>query len=224
MIFAGEQQGWLIGDCISAVDSCWQGVYRTEDGGVSWRRTEMEDVKFLRGLAFRDSMSGWAIATPDCESYCPYALLRTSDGGERWSSIGEIDTGIGPYVSSLHAIKDAVLVVGIGIALRSTDGGVTFESMTHPAVALGEVEFVDEGTGYSMSNGILVRTDDAGQNWREMATPGFGAAFHFFDQQRGFAVARVAASQSIEISETHDGGKSWRVLGSVLDAGRRGVA
>ena len=214
-VMLDQEHGWIIGSCFTGKVECERGPFRTMDGGLSWELVTFDDFDFFSRFVFRDEHEGWRLTTLACEARpCPTELLRTSDGGETWTSMGEIDTGNGQYVSSLRAIKYSLFAFAPGTALRSTDGGVTFKRVTHPAVSLREVTFADERTGYSVSDDILLRTDDSGRSWQVVGpAPSRNINLYLLNPNRAFAIRQGA--DSLDFSESIDGGASWHVLGSV---------
>ena len=67
--------------------------YRTFDGGRSWWKTEIFDLKafvFLYSMVFMDSINGYI----RCEIDNKECLLSTKDGGNTWINFGPLNTKI----------------------------------------------------------------------------------------------------------------------------------
>lgn len=223
--FMDERRGWVTGTCLFSQHDCG-GLFQTGDGGRTWQRMELNDYEYFDGLAFRDERTGWVIARKDCldEGPCLYELLGTTDGGKHWKRRRILETGVGQHPLAVASTEEAVYVIGSALALRSTDGGKTLDLMRHPAVALGELEFVDDRVGYSISNGVLLRTEDGGAAWERIGpAPGPRAAFHFFDADNGLAVAPQwdEETRSFVVQRTVDGGKTWTDVSSIAGVGFR---
>ena len=114
-------------------------------------------------------------------------------------------------LSSARAGKRIVAVGNHGIVLLSDTDGADFRQATSVPVrsTLTAVTFVDEKTGWAVGHwGVVLRTDDAGENWKvqradtSVDQPLFSVWFR--DRQRGFAVGLWSL-----LIATADGGKTW---------------
>lgn len=92
-------------------------VLKTNDGGASFGvATKVEGGK---QLAFVDATTGFAITAS--------TLKRTPDGGQTWSDVGPLPSGVG----SIRLLGPSTLVGwGKDVLATSTDGGVTWTSHT----------------------------------------------------------------------------------------------
>ena len=81
-------------------------IYRTGDGGVSWRRIPL-DAGYLsvRELAFATDKEGWAIVA----TVRGMDLIRTIDGGESWF----------PEIIGSDSVRSAVNMFGLTLSTRS---------------------------------------------------------------------------------------------------------
>lgn len=131
-------------------------------------------------------------------------------------------------LNAIHGYDNNNLVaVGASNAVvRTSDGGVTWESITGPAVGvvlnavwmLGTNEWL-----VGAANGKLYYTVDGGATWTEKTFPGSGAgqvrAIAFTTPSVGY-MAHSTAAPAGRILRTVDGGYSWYVLpegaGSIL--------
>lgn len=114
-------------------------------------------------------------------------------------------------LSSARAGKRIVAVGKHGIVLLSdTDGGDFRQAKSVPVRStLTAVFFIDENTGWAVGQwGVVLRTDDAGENWvlqrsdLSVDQPLFSVWFR--DRQRGTAVGLWSL-----LITTVDGGKTW---------------
>ena len=69
---------------VSVVDSSvalaagyWGSIYRTEDGGQSWVKTETGTKRLIYSISMADAQNGWAVGQLSL-------VLHTSDGGKTW--------------------------------------------------------------------------------------------------------------------------------------------
>jgi len=165
--FVDSLYGWAVGDSGT--------IIYTSDGGDNWivqgSKTENEivDVFFLnRNL-------GWASAW-NYNSY-PFGtiLLKTTNGGQDWSSEQYRDDNIFItcilYLDSLNGwmVGDPHAIV------RTNDGGITWEHVEIDTVALSlypvySIKFFNERYGYACGGaldiaGVTWRTSNGGDKW-----------------------------------------------------------
>ena len=99
---------------------------------------------------------------------------------------------------------------GVGIILRTSDGGVTWtaQSSGTPNTLYG-VFFVDADTGTVVGNGTILRTDDGGTTWRTQPSGGSYvlSAVSFVDADTGTAVGASGIIASGIILRTNTGGQ-----------------
>jgi photosystem II stability/assembly factor-like uncharacterized protein len=152
-------------------------------------------------------------------------ILRTSDGGKRWTSVYEcrvkaevqgLTRAMPCQVSVLYFVDTSTgygvtraLDGNAGVAfVKTNDGGTTWSA----SVILpgengheGALHFVDQNNGVvRVQNGKIYRTADAGQTWSEVPGEiGGKPDFSFADSQVGWA-ARYQ-----KVLYTRDGGRSW---------------
>ncbi|PWB61063.1 MAG: glycosyl hydrolase [Deltaproteobacteria bacterium] len=114
-------------------------------------------------------------------------------------------------LSTARAGKRMVAVGDRGIVLLSDDDGGTFRQAKSVPVrsTLTAVCFADERTGWAVGHwGIVLRTDDAGENWKVQRSdtsvdqPLFSV--YFRDKDQGWAVGLWSLMVT-----TRDGGKTW---------------
>jgi photosystem II stability/assembly factor-like uncharacterized protein len=114
-------------------------------------------------------------------------------------------------LSSAKAGKRIVAVGDHGIVLLSDTDGADFRQARSVPVrsTLTGVYFVDDKTGWAVGQwGVVLRTDDAGENWTVQRSdttadrPLFSV--YFKDKERGWAVGLWSL-----VLATKDGGKTW---------------
>ncbi len=76
-----------------------------------------------------------------------------------------------------------------------------------------DIQVFGEKAGIAYTNDTLFRTDDNGENWREVALPkSFGekiGAIFFESENVGLAILADSKNGRLELAETNDGGNSW---------------
>lgn len=185
------------------------GLYRSDDSGETWRRVGLQNSEHIGNIAFRagDPETMFAAAHgPLRRSGGQRGVFRSTDGGETWEAILEIDDHTGANEVIAHA-QDPSLVLastfqrqykpwayvgggpGSGIYL-SEDGGDTWRESTAglPTEDLGKI-----GLGVSKSDPNRVyavieargdgrgfyRSDDFGRTWTKQSDKVASAPFYY---------------------------------------------
>jgi photosystem II stability/assembly factor-like uncharacterized protein len=183
-------------------------------GAIQPRVSAVSDSYHLAALDFVNPTTGWVAATLDSGRF---AVLRTSDAGESWTSqlTGATDqrTVYLRFFDSRHGVLG---LMGPRPALfRTADGGQTWllRPMS-PATYLLSMSFVDPDHGWLLFHtGELTGTVDGGASWADLGVPvaADDQAFRvqFIDREVGWldsGSARPVAYKSV------DGGVSWRTV------------
>ncbi len=171
------------------------GVYKTLDGGTTWKNVGLKDSEHIGMIAIdpRDTDVVYVAAQgPLWRSGGDRGLYRTTDGGENWDRILHIDedTGISEVIldprdpETLYAIAYqrrrhvwTLINGGPGSGIhKSTDGGESWRELTNglPSVDLGRIGLAlspaDPDTVYAIveaaqGKGGVFRSTDRGENW-----------------------------------------------------------
>jgi photosystem II stability/assembly factor-like uncharacterized protein len=189
--FATDSVGWKSG---------WMGIYKTSDGGATWRLPVTDAPMFnVTDYTFVDANNGWAVTD---EEY----VVHTSDGGESWTLQASDFFGLNAV-----AFADARtgIVAGIdGMMRRTTDGGVTWHEIDSGVTNyIQRVKFTSATTGWAIgTSGMVLTTTDAGATWSRVSVPTekhlMGIAFADVDHGWIFGGAGTVLA-------TRDGGKTW---------------
>jgi photosystem II stability/assembly factor-like uncharacterized protein len=145
---------------------------RTTDGGLNWTFGAFYIQSNEGGLTdvdFIDTQNGFASAYLwDGRG----AICRTTNGGASWAVVTVV-------AWALYGIDFASAQVGVaagldGNVLRSTDGGITWNSQTIGlARDLVAVSFPAEATGWVIGEaGCIARTTDGGAHWTQQTGGG----------------------------------------------------
>ncbi len=229
LVFLDEAVGWL---------RRGNEIFRTSDGGESWRRImpPLPSDATIFGVDFVDSWNGWIVASDPVSAWedLTLTLHLTRDGGETWDAIpfelpeGSIEGAIGAvHLDFLDADRGWLVVeeatssnFSRGALFYTEDGGHIWEARSIPIGA--PVSFLDHRTGWTAGGAAgdeLYVTRDGGYTWTRHdpapSRPGtrrFYTLPHFRNGAEGFlAVTRTEGEEStIEVYETTDGGRTWR--------------
>jgi photosystem II stability/assembly factor-like uncharacterized protein len=201
--FVDEMHGWVVaGYFFSSV------IWSTSDGGETWTRKSANVIP--HAIEFVDAQHGWIVGKPTGFS-AGGPIAVTSDGGATWSLQATNRR------SELYDVRFSGRFTGIaagrdGVALRTTNGGVTWTDCDLPSVNrdtyfLG-VETMDAGASLMLvgSDSVVLRSDDEGASWHAQGLPA-GHTFHsvnFTSPLRGWLVGDGGS-----ILWTFDGGETW---------------
>ncbi len=165
--FTTRSNGWLL----------WEGDGRarhTHDGGLSW----YEQTLPTQGQPGSTGKVDFVGASIGFAATAAGHVYVTADGGDHWTSAGDLGTGVCSVLQISGATPLVVRVVAGGCAgtralYQSNDGGHTWSSMPLDA-SINSVTFFDSRVGRALANvcdqegcsgSRVVRTFDGGSTW-----------------------------------------------------------
>ena len=216
------------------------GVFRSGDGGASWRRLTVPNVAVSRLAVDPHDPSTVLLGSSSLGG----SILRSRDGGETWAAAGQ---GLPPALqlsALLFDPRDSNVVYvgshcgpifkgspspawheGAGV-FKSTDGGATFAAASSGmqsfqiCVTQLSIDPVDPDTLYATpvyNDSGYARSDDGARTWTKAATivPGGGVVGDPGDPQR-----RYGTGSGFFLTSA-DGGQTWApVEPRILDSGQ----
>jgi len=187
-------------------------VLATEDAGKTWQDGSAGVADALLGVSCGQSTS---IAVGQA------GLIMRKEGDGDWV---KVDSGTDQRLLSISANESglAVIVGGFGAVLKSTDGGVSWTTLSFDWETILN-DFLEPHV-YDVSvsaDGIItliaefdlvMRSVDQGDTWEIVNDKSDGSLFalHFRDADTGFAVG-----QNGKVIKSTDGGVTWNVMPSV---------
>jgi PKD repeat protein/photosystem II stability/assembly factor-like uncharacterized protein len=209
------------------------GVYRTQDGGATWKRFRLQaytadslHIELMQNhqIHFVDDKVGFSAGW----SMLNYGMvLKTVDGGINWKIVYS-GPSLGDRID--YTFRDITFVnqrvgyiVGTkGTVLKTTDAGETWTDVRVPIPAakaedsyFNSIFFRSELDGY-VAGSSLYRTQDGGRTWQEIISEENQLFtfhdIHFFGSQQGIAavyVPQFSTLQRVPIYKTSDGGHTW---------------
>jgi photosystem II stability/assembly factor-like uncharacterized protein len=185
-------------------------VLLSDDEGKAFRQaTGVPVSSTLTAVSFADEKNGWAVGHWG-------VILRTSDGGENWS-VQRSDTAEDrPLFSVYFFDANEGIAVGLwSLVLRTHDGGKTWGTVNLPTPPEGgkadrnlfKVFASPKGSLFvAAERGLVLRSDDRGQNWRYLST-GYKGSFW-----SGVALSDgtlIVAGLRGTLYRSTDDGKNW---------------
>ena len=175
-------------------------IYRTSDGGKSWKKLDGHTDQSIYDISFADEKNGWAVGRRGF-------VIHTTDGGDTWTQ-QEIPRKPAQHLFAVRAVdaNTAWAVGDWGGRYYTADGGKTWEDRSftltpespswkylseeeldkaakgeklYDDIFLNDVFFVDPQHGWMAGEyGYIFRTDDGGQTWERAHIKG---TVHFDD-------------------------------------------
>ncbi len=175
-------------------------IYRSEDGGTSWRVQFSGQKEDLRDVHFFDSSTGVAVGAGGL-------IYRTENAGRTWAIV---PSGTTEELKALFFVdaEHGWAVGNGGTILHTADGGQTWTAQNSGvSVGLWDVSFADAQNGWVVGeNGTVLHTTDGGQTWVPQSA---GTV----DEMRAvLAVSRSEAwlaGRGGTVRYTTDSGTSW---------------
>lgn len=180
---------------------------------TGWVLKNSNTTTNLNSIHFANEFTGIVVANNG-------VILKTIDGGDNWFIVNTINKNL--------ELKDVVMINnetvficgGDGKIFKSTNGGIDFElNVQSPnSNTIKKMMFLDNQTGYAVSDKYFHKTNDGGQNWfHSLDTIQYTnlSSFHFIDSQTGWRIfqgTRFFPPQLFNekfVQKTTNGGISW---------------
>ena len=166
-------------------------ILKTTDGGTTWVQktsgviVNFQKVKFISanvGFIYGSNFNGSQVT-----------LLKTEDSGNTWIALnlGLINkiTGIS-NVGNLICYVNCIDNLDIPILKKTTDGGITFQTVCSNQIPYSNIQFINEQVGFAAiedpgSGSYLSKTIDGGVSWNVILSQ-YTTSFFFINQDVGF--------------------------------------
>jgi photosystem II stability/assembly factor-like uncharacterized protein/thioredoxin-related protein len=215
-------------------------IYKTEDGGTTWRRTFFDDSPqiFFNGMAYWDDSNGIAVGDPIDGKF---VVITTVDGGESWRALppenlppalaGEANFAASGTCLAVYGTDMVWFGTGGPTArvFRSTDHGATW-SVAETPLRSGEssqgvfsLYFSDDQNGIAVGGDFqdignpldnAALTSDGGATWSVAPAPpaGFRECVVPVSRQTPWLLMAVGPSGA-DVSFDH--GRTWNAAGAL---------
>ncbi len=191
-VWAGTGEAWAIRDA----DVVGDGVYKSTDGGRTWKRLGLEATGRIGRIVVHPTNPNTVFVCALGHAYGPQqerGVYRTTDGGATWQRVLFVDENTGCSGLALDPHDPNTLFAGTwqvvmhtwgmfgggpGSAVwRSKDGGNTWTRLKDPGLPkspLGKIDVAvapaDSKRVYALiqtaNQGSLWRSDDGGDHWK----------------------------------------------------------
>ena len=218
------------------------GVYKSIDGGKTWKNMGLEDSGHISMIRFHpeDSNTVYVAAQgPLWNSGGDRGLYRSTDGGANWKRILDIDenTGINEFV--IHPASPDVIVAssyqrrrhvwtlinggpGSGIH-KSTDGGISWYKVAGglPGGDLGRIGLAAAPSAPNMIYAIIeadkkgkgvYRSTDFGESWEKRSDHGTSSPQYYNELYVDPKNPERVYAVDTFTHVSEDGGKSWNKI------------
>ncbi|MBN3034256.1 MAG: hypothetical protein JW861_01620 [Bacteroidales bacterium] len=219
------------------------GVYRSLDGGKSWKNMGLKESRHIGQIAIDPRNSNIVFAAAEGSLWGPggdRGLFRTEDGGQTWKKVLEISehTGVNNvvidpedpnimYATSEQRRRHVFTKIGGGpetAVYKSTDAGMTWRKLKSglPGSDMGGIGIavspVDNNIVYAIieaaeDDGGFYRSLDKGESWSKMSD--YHASGQYYNEIFCDPVDPDKVYSMETVSQvTLDGGKTWKPIGN----------
>lgn len=209
--FADDQHGWI---------GSRMGVFRTANGGDTWRMAKMEGYLSWTELSFYSLQIGYLAGKHNVKGEMRGEIWNTKDGGKSWKRSYISKRWDSPF--SIVAISDdiAVAVFNESHLIRTSDGGKSWHHIKTYDYRTLKLALDKKGRLWSVGHdGNLFFSSDNGSTWqRPQKVPADNESTNWFEisfanKNLGFIVGDKGA-----FAMTKDGGETWeRIESNVAD-------
>ena len=217
------------------------GVYKSEDGGESWKNMGLKESRQIGGIVVDPRNSKVVFVAAEGSAWGPggdRGLYKTTDGGENWKKVLEIseNTGVNNvvmdpvdpdvlYATAEQRRRHVFTKIGGGpesAVYRSLDGGETWDKIMK---GLPKVDIGGMGIAVSPANrnvlylimeaaegkGGFFRSENRGASWKKMSDHHSSGQYYNEIYCDPLDVNKVYSMETVS-RVTMDAGKTWKTI------------
>jgi len=219
------------------------GVYKTTDGGKSWKNMGLKDSRQIGMIAIHPDNTDVVFVAAEGSVWGPggdRGLYRTNDGGKNWEKVLDISENTGVNNVIIHPKDPNIMFatseqrrrhiytkIGGGpetAIYKSTDGGKTWNKATSglPGGDMGgigiAISSANPNVVYAIieaegESGGFFRSTDCGESWSKMSDHSAQGQYYNEIYCDPKNVDKVYSMETVS-QVTIDGGKSWNPIGN----------
>ncbi len=178
-------------------------VLVSDDNGATWKQSQVPARALLTAVHMHDENTGWAVGHDA-------VILRTDDAGDTWRLQHRAPEEERPLLDVWFRDKQAGFAVGAyGYFLATRDGGETWASRAISKDDFHLNEIVPAGPErlfMAAEAGVVYRSDDGGESWRELPSPYTGSWYGalVLDEKQILLLGLRG-----HLFRSEDGGENW---------------
>ncbi|MCX6133738.1 MAG: YCF48-related protein [Ignavibacteriales bacterium] len=228
MSFTSPSTGWVIGTLGTSQQSRGPVLFKTTDGGSIWVKQSIAGWSTAFGTQFVDATHGWVEVLTGIQSSFTYAILRTTDGGNQWTTAYTSNTSLlAPHFIDANIGWGIVGIPGgTGSSIvRTSNGGTTWteQRSDNTAGSLNRVQFVDANNGWVIGDSAKIfKTTNGGNMWTQLTNAPIDRStklksMYFLNANCGWIAGQVASGAiPTYLLHTTNGGATWTIDGGSL--------
>ena len=168
-----------------------------------------DSVSYNTEITFANKNIGWLYTEFYHENEYLGSLYRTTNGGESWDKIENLNINFSAYVTLFSTEPDFFYITSSSSAAYTNDGGITWNYINLSTTGFLEIYFFDNKNGVA-GDGYSWITSDGGKTWNRKGKLAWPRGFYFHNHKLGWAVGYSPSSEDDGyIAKTTDGGTSW---------------
>ncbi|MBV6458977.1 MAG: Ycf48-like protein [Fimbriimonadaceae bacterium] len=208
--FVSQTKGFVCGEGL--------GLYRTEDGGLSWIKISLPGYQSepLYNVTFINANIGVLSGN---SATSQKDIYRTTDGGLSWQPVTSFPLG-GSWYHQDYVSQTVGFMGSNGAIVRTTDAGATWQLRSgYPTCpVIYGMDFKDSNVGFVSGNDVpnnlygVFRTTDGGQSWTRVMNQSSNDVIYLSDSV-------LLADAGTTIMRSENGGQTWFAAGLNVDTG-----
>lgn len=188
-------------------------IFKTMDGGEKWVLMNSASSVPLRTIYFLNKDIGYAFggeskcSPSPCEPSGSVAF-KTINGGKSWQR-QNVPYKWSELNSAYFFNANNGIAVGLGLCIKTSNGGITWQSFTIGKNNISKISFANRNVGYALDlMGGFFKTEDSGLSWKNISVSEdkITLDFCFISDKIGYA------NDLNKLLKTTDGGKSWNLI------------
>lgn len=195
-----------------------QGVFKSEDGGQSWKLLKDTKGKPILSLSLAHSDSNFLVVGTKSGAF------RSTDAGQNFERITPADNSQIQNINSVAIDPQNTDTIYIGthhLPWKTTDGGKTWKQLTHKIGIIDDSDImgicvspVDPKTLHINACSGIYRSSSLGEKWAKLPGIPFSARRTYALLPHPTDAKVIFAGTSEGFWRATDGGKRWRLLTS----------